>query len=59
MFGGREPASTIKFVDDYCQWYRKLFSEVRSFEAYSNPKSLSDWITVQLYAILDYDKKNE
>ena len=34
MFGGREPASTRKFVDDYCQWYRKLFSEVRSFEAF-------------------------
>jgi SRSO17 transposase len=34
MFGGREPASTIKFVDNYCQWYRKLFSEVRSFEAF-------------------------
>src|SRR4028119_373383 len=34
MFGRREPASTIKFVDDYCQWYRKLFSEVRSFEAF-------------------------
>jgi SRSO17 transposase len=33
MFGAREPASTIKFVDDYCQWYRKLFPEVRSFEA--------------------------
>src|SRR4028119_1766872 len=38
MFGGREPASTIiKFVDDYCQWYRKLFSEVRSFEAFKYP----------------------
>ena len=34
MFGGREPASTIKFVDDYCQWYRTLFPEVRSFEAF-------------------------
>lgn len=34
MFGAREPASTIKFVDDYCQWYRKLFPEVRSFEAF-------------------------
>lgn len=34
MFGGREPASTIKFIDDYCQWYRKLFPEVRSFEAF-------------------------
>lgn len=34
MFGAREPASTIKFVDDYCQWYKKLFPEVRSFEAF-------------------------
>lgn len=34
MFGEREPASTIKFIDDYCQWYRKLFPEVRSFEAF-------------------------
>jgi SRSO17 transposase len=34
MFGGREAASTIKFVDDYCEWYRKLFPEVRSFEAF-------------------------
>jgi SRSO17 transposase len=34
MFGAREPESTIKFVDDYCQWYRKLFPEVRSFEAF-------------------------
>jgi SRSO17 transposase len=34
MFGSREPAETIKFVDDYCEWYRKLFPEVRSFEAF-------------------------
>jgi len=34
MFGSREPAETIKFVDDYCQWYRELFPEVRSFEAF-------------------------
>jgi SRSO17 transposase len=34
MFAEREFASTIKFVDDYCQWYRKLFPEVRSFEAF-------------------------
>src|SRR4028118_2096201 len=34
MFAEREPASTIKFVDDYCQWYRKLFPEVRSFEVF-------------------------
>lgn len=34
MFGEREPAKTIKFVDDYCEWYRKLFPEVRSYEGY-------------------------
>jgi SRSO17 transposase len=34
MFGVREAASTIKFVDDYCEWYGKLFPEVRSFEAF-------------------------
>ncbi|MEG4943002.1 transposase, partial [Microcoleus sp. F4-D5] len=34
MFAERKPASTIKFVDDYCQWYRTLFPEVRSFEAF-------------------------
>jgi len=34
MFGAREAVETIKFVDDYCQWYRKLFPEVRSFEAF-------------------------
>lgn len=34
MFGAREAAETIKFVDDYCEWYRKLFPEVRSFEAF-------------------------
>jgi SRSO17 transposase len=33
MFGGRDLAATIKFVDDYCEWYRKLFPEVRSYEA--------------------------
>jgi pimeloyl-ACP methyl ester carboxylesterase len=30
MFGAREPASTIKFVDDSCEGYRKLFPEVIS-----------------------------
>jgi len=34
MFVEREPASTIKLVDDYCQWYSKLFREVRGFEAF-------------------------
>ncbi len=34
MVEPRVPAPTIKFVDDYCQWYRHLFPEVRSFEAF-------------------------
>ena len=34
MFAEKEPASTIKFVDDYWQWYRKLFPGVRSFDVF-------------------------
>lgn len=34
MVEPRVPAPTIKFVDDYCQWYQRLFPEVRSFEAF-------------------------
>lgn len=34
MIEPRVPAPTIKFVDDYCECYRKLFPEVRSFEAF-------------------------
>ncbi len=34
MFEARAAAPTIKFVDDYCQWYKNLFPEVRSFEAF-------------------------
>jgi SRSO17 transposase len=34
MVWAREPASTIKFLDDYFHWYKKLFSQVRSFEAF-------------------------
>lgn len=34
MFEARVASETIKFVDDYCEWYRKLFPEVRSFEAF-------------------------
>lgn len=41
MFGGRDPAETIKFVDDYCEWHRKLFPEGRSFEVF---KYLHFWM---------------
>ncbi|MDZ4876861.1 MAG: IS701 family transposase ISNpu5 [Chroococcidiopsis cubana SAG 39.79] len=34
MVEPRPPAATVKFVDEYCQWYEKLFPEVRSFEAF-------------------------
>ena len=32
----RRALPTVKFVDDYCQWYQSLFPEVRSFEAFKN-----------------------
>ncbi len=28
------PKQTVKFVDEYCLWYKKLFSDVRNFEAF-------------------------
>jgi SRSO17 transposase len=34
MVEPRPPVSTVKFVDEYCQWYKNLFSDVRSFEAF-------------------------
>ncbi|MCC5651865.1 IS701 family transposase [Nostoc sp. XA013] len=30
----RSAALTVKFVDEYCQWYKSLFPDVRSFEAF-------------------------
>ena len=32
----RSAKPTVKFVDDYCQWYQPIFPEVRSFEAFKN-----------------------
>ncbi len=32
----RTARSTIKFVDEYCDFYRNLFPEVRSFEAFKH-----------------------
>ncbi len=34
MVEPRPPAPTVKFVDEYCQLYQKLFPFVRSFEAF-------------------------
>jgi SRSO17 transposase len=36
MIERREPQPTIRFVDEYCQWYASLFSDVRSFEAFKH-----------------------
>jgi SRSO17 transposase len=33
MPASRDARPTIRFVDEYCQWYEGLFPEVRSFEA--------------------------
>lgn len=33
MVESREPVSTVAFLDEYCQTYRNLFSDVRNFEA--------------------------
>lgn len=34
MVQPRTASPTVKFVDEYCQWYKNLFSDVRSFEAF-------------------------
>jgi SRSO17 transposase len=36
MVEPREPTPTIRFIDEYCQWYQSLFSDVRSFEAFKH-----------------------
>jgi hypothetical protein len=33
MVKPRQANSTLKLIDEYCRYYRNLFSEVRSFEA--------------------------
>jgi SRSO17 transposase len=35
MVEPRPAKPTVKFVDEYCQWYQALFVEVRSFEAFN------------------------
>lgn len=32
MVEPREPQATVGFVDEYCQTYQKLFSDVRNYE---------------------------
>jgi SRSO17 transposase len=34
MVEPRSPIKTVKFVDEYCLWYKNLFSDVRNFEAF-------------------------
>ena len=34
MVESRKPKATVNFIDEYCQYYRNLFSDVRSFECF-------------------------
>ena len=36
MVKPRQADSTLKLIDEYCRYYRNLFSEVRSFEAFTH-----------------------
>jgi len=36
MVAPRSAKPTVRFVDDYCEMYRDLFAEVRSFEAFKH-----------------------
>lgn len=36
MVEPREPKPTLRFIDEYCQWYQSLFPDVRSFEAFKH-----------------------
>ena len=36
MVKPRQADSTLKLIDEYCHYYRNLFSEVRSFEAFTH-----------------------
>ena len=36
MVAPRQAKPTVRFVDDYCEMYRDLFPEVRSFEAFKH-----------------------
>jgi SRSO17 transposase len=34
MVEPRPPITTVSFIDDYCNHYQDLFSDVRNFEAF-------------------------
>lgn len=34
MVEPRSPIKTVKFVDEYCLWYKNIFSDVRNFETF-------------------------
>ncbi|HEY9298195.1 MAG TPA: IS701 family transposase [Phormidium sp.] len=34
MIESRSAAPTVKFLDEYCQWYKSRFSDIRSFQAF-------------------------
>jgi len=36
MVNPRQANSTLKLIEEYCRYYSNLFSEVRSFEAFTH-----------------------
>lgn len=36
MIAPRAAKPTVRFIDEYCEAYRDLFAEVRSFEAFKH-----------------------
>ena len=48
MVAPRKASSTVSFIDDYCECYKSLFPEVRSFEAFKH---------IQLGMISDIKRK--
>jgi SRSO17 transposase len=52
MVEPRSPTPTVKFVDEYCQLYQKLFPEVRSFEAFKETLHLGIVKTIRGFHLL-------
>jgi hypothetical protein len=47
MVKPRQADSTLKLVDEYCRYYRNLFSELRSFEAFTHLHTVANVVVAQ------------
>lgn len=54
MVERRQPKPTVDFIDEYCEYHKKLFSDVRGFEAFKflHMRMISDIKRKTLPAIL-------